>query len=83
MAVIRTIDVSGAGIRPSSIEDEIARGRRYLPRWVGHSVQAVESPSSRLARAEVAVRMISKPYLFKRTYGPEMHFMLQSIEVTH
>jgi hypothetical protein len=61
--------------RSKFTEIQTLRGRRYQLRSVRRSVQAGAS-FSRFARAEVALGMISKLYLFKRTFGSEMHLML-------
>jgi hypothetical protein len=56
----------------------IARGGRYQPPSVGCSVRTGQFPS-RFAPAEVAWGMISQRHFVKRTFGPEMHFILQMI----
>ena len=62
MAVVGTLNVSGAGTRrPSSIEDNILDGEGTLiSAMMVRKLDAGRGVPSRLARAEVAVRMISK-----------------------
>jgi len=85
MAVVWTFNVPNAGTRRVfSIEDRIWDGQRTsVSATVGGTLGTSRESSDRFARAEVALGMISKPHLFKGTFGFEMHLMLQRIAATH